>query len=654
MALFLSRAAALIGVDLMEGDVAVDFGDIADEGEERSNAITALARNGILAGRSDMAFEPAAAITRTEMAVALVALLDHTPGAPVHKNKGGLFVLGDDAPTAALPDDSFGDAGTHTRGLSQADANAISAAYELGVTTGKSLDVFDPTGTVPRKNMASFITRAMSHSNLRPAGLTAQVAGGTITVSVRDADFAPVVNQTVDAFKTAVAFESKAFKDDGTCSSRTSFVDGATKCEVDGADPVTDSGGNSNLAQLDAEVIGKGLTVWLWAGDVGDKVSSDTDLYEMSVVPDDTSTPDATASALSNSVAMGATKVHFSQTVTVTVQLKGDPDATDADNDLVDVGPGDIGGEDGISYSVVINKRATSDGSDPTNSDTVFDTKTISVKAGDDGAATFEIDANDTSADTTGNRVRVDYTVTGGDFSSGTPAGPNLQPTPNTGEVIFSDETAVVTAVTVDAAAFQNAPGEGSRAGSAATVTVADQFARPFKGAGIIMTSDNSDSVLPTRARITGSNGQVRIGYSYTGGASDEDLTATYPGPDGEVGGGDDVTGETTAYWVSTSIEPAQAAANVLSADLDDNQVIVDDTGGDVLPMSVNYDSGDYFTVDSEPATYDAFEEALGKALARNAELVAAGEDAEPLTLAWASYVYDDPSDIAQFTLVTG
>ena len=99
------------------------------------------------------------------------------------------------------------------------------------------------------------------------------------------------------------------------------------------------------------------------------------------------------------------------------------------------------------------------------------------------------------------------------------------------------------------------------KTGSAATVTVTDQFGRPFKGAGIILTSDNPDSVLPTKARITSGNGQVRIGYSYTGGASDEALTATYTslGADGEAGGGDDVTatGTATAYWVTATIRPS-------------------------------------------------------------------------------------------------
>ena len=56
MALFLYAAANGAGLDLMSGDMAADFGDLAELGENRQNAIDALARNGILAGRGDMTF----------------------------------------------------------------------------------------------------------------------------------------------------------------------------------------------------------------------------------------------------------------------------------------------------------------------------------------------------------------------------------------------------------------------------------------------------------------------------------------------------------------------------------------------------------------------------------------------------------------------
>ena len=182
MALFLYRAAKLMGVELMGGDMSADFGDISELGEDMQSAITALARNGILAGRGDMAFDPFADITRVEMAVALVALLDHTPGAPVQKNKAGLFTLGADASSAQEPNDHFADA---RASVPRAVDNAISAAYELGVTSGTGDGNFSPHASGPRRDMATFIIRALAHSNVRPAGLTAQLSGAEITVSVR-------------------------------------------------------------------------------------------------------------------------------------------------------------------------------------------------------------------------------------------------------------------------------------------------------------------------------------------------------------------------------------------------------------------------------------------------------------------------------------
>ena len=618
MALFLYRAAGVMGVDLSEGDMDADFGDVAELGDDRQIAIAALARNGILAGRGDMAFDPYSDITRAEMAVALVNLVDKVSD-NVRKNNAGLFVFGD-ANTA--PNDNFDDAYAST---SQPINNAISAAYELGITTGiGDGTTFNPSGTVPRRNMASFIVRSLAHSNARPAGLTAQVAAGDITVSVRDADFAPVVNQAVDAFKTSAAFESKAFKDDGTCSSRTSRIDGATKCAIDGADPVTLSDGNTALAQLDAAAIGKGLTVWIWAGDAGAKYGAGADAYELSVVPADTAAPAADASKVSHDAATGeGSRVHYGTTVTVTIQLTGGDDDENA-------GPGDAE----IAYQVVTEVFA-GDATDGTAN--TRDTQNVEI--GDDGSATFTLlvsDPDPRAGQANSNAVR--YTVTGAMF----------QPDPNTATIVYSDESPTVTAVSVDVAPFQSAPGANANTGSAATVTVSDQFGKPFKGAGIIMTSNNDDSVLPTKARITSGNGQVRIGYSYTGGASAEELVATYT-----VDDGDDVTGMATAYWVTATILVSLEAANVLSADLDDNQVVVDPAGSPVNPTSVNYDGTDFFTVDDTPSSMATFEEALGKALARNAALVAAGTDAESLTLEWASYVYDDPDDIASFTLTT-
>ena len=166
MALFLYAAAAKAGVDLMGGDMSADFGDIAELGENRQNAIKALARNGIMSGSGDTAFEPHADITRAEMAVALVNLTRHTaPDRFVQSgiDEGKLVVDGAAITSSAL--DWFADARAT---VPEAVDTAISYAYELGITSGYPDATFGPNDGVPRRNMATFIMNALAHSNLRP------------------------------------------------------------------------------------------------------------------------------------------------------------------------------------------------------------------------------------------------------------------------------------------------------------------------------------------------------------------------------------------------------------------------------------------------------------------------------------------------------
>ena len=84
---------------------------------------------------------------------------------------------------------------------------------------------------------------------------------------------------------------------------------------------------------------------------------------------------------------------------------------------------------------------------------------------------------------------------------------------------------------------------------------------------------------------------------------------------------------------------------------MDANQVVIE-TGTD-RPASVNYDSGDFFTVNGDPSGMAKFEEELGKVLeAKKKAEAGGGTFGGTLTLAWESYDHEDSSDIASFTLV--
>ncbi len=279
MALFLHRAAGVAGLHLTGGSGAADFDDIADLDEERQGAIMALARNDILAGSGGM-FRPGASITRAEMAVALIGFLRHAGPGLFHQDgaRRGQLILGSGETL-----DHFADA---RRGLPEVVDTAISYAFELGITRGsaRGASVFAPGGPVLRKNMASFITRTLAHTKVRPAGVTAQADGNRVVVSVRDAAFKPVSKAAVDGFYVASQRRYRAFDLRGGCNAVVRSVNRtATRCAIDARDPVTGVDGDVRLDELTAATIGRGVTVWVWTGSRGTRYSGDVDAFELRI-----------------------------------------------------------------------------------------------------------------------------------------------------------------------------------------------------------------------------------------------------------------------------------------------------------------------------------------------------------------------------------
>ena len=107
-------------------------------------------------------------------------------------SNGDILLDANDYGSQSEPDDYFKDA----RDLVPAAADlAISAAYELGITTGTGptpavgaaqpgLDFFYRSrGSVTRGEMAAFIIRTLGHTMARPKGRSAQYDGDEIRVS---------------------------------------------------------------------------------------------------------------------------------------------------------------------------------------------------------------------------------------------------------------------------------------------------------------------------------------------------------------------------------------------------------------------------------------------------------------------------------------
>lgn len=113
--------------------------DVQD-GAPHALPILRVVTSGVMRPRSDGTFRGGVSLRRDEMAVALVAAYDHVTG---------------EAALPLPPTGRFTDLDGHL------DAATIERAYELGFTSGRTADTFEPDGVVNRAQMASFLTRLL-------------------------------------------------------------------------------------------------------------------------------------------------------------------------------------------------------------------------------------------------------------------------------------------------------------------------------------------------------------------------------------------------------------------------------------------------------------------------------------------------------------
>ena len=312
MALFLTRLAGVVGIEMAEDPDDPGFSDTGDLSEESQAAIAQLADLDITQGTSASTYSPSDTVTRAHMALFIQRLMNKmaqlADGDPslgsttvfgylpsdVAKNKrvkvkeGGVL-----QPVAPKIASSFIDLNR----VSKDEHDAITQLWEMGVAAGISATSYGPDAVITRAAMAGFMAGVLDHSNARPAGLSIQVTpetgwgavGTTILVSLRDDSFAPVEDMSIDVFSSAAA--NNGLAKDGTCNQGDApdevgggdLVDG--DCTWNTNDDATDVSGN---IFMDGEVAPGKTRVWsAWVGeDDGDTFDSDKF---------DASTDDATA-----------------------------------------------------------------------------------------------------------------------------------------------------------------------------------------------------------------------------------------------------------------------------------------------------------------------------------------------------------------------
>ena len=276
MALFLVRLARLVGIRIPPA-IDTPFEDISDLNPKSQEAISQIYQLGITTGATATTYAPGRNVSRGEMARFLQRLMDQME--PVRVGRFDYGYLPEEVGVNRLRfqvRSPFLDLDE----LRVAVYDAITHLYELGVASG--LDGSDrfyrPTDDMSRAAMAEFMAGILDHSNLRPAGVTVQVAPTTglddfditMMISVRDPMFNPIDDQPVDWFYTA---DPEGGLDRGECVTSLIQPDNAD-CTWDDDDDETDRDGNIVVRRIEA-TSGETMTFYAWIGRNDEDFDSD-------------------------------------------------------------------------------------------------------------------------------------------------------------------------------------------------------------------------------------------------------------------------------------------------------------------------------------------------------------------------------------------
>ncbi|MDE0231683.1 MAG: S-layer homology domain-containing protein [bacterium] len=589
MALFLTRLAGLVGIEVTSTPADPGFTDTGELSAESQTAINQLADLGITQGTSATTYSPSDSVTRGQMALFISRLMNlmipvggkdsewgHTPS-DVAENE-------DDHEIGS----PFGDLGSATKSA----YDAITALWELGVASGISDTAYAPSALITRAAMAEFMAGVLDHSNSRPAGLSIQASnpggfGGTveadIVVSVRDESFAPVEDQAVDVFSSA---NPDAITKDGTCAAAD---DDSLSDTITGDGPCVWSGNDDDLTVASGNIVrtaepdeGTTVTFYAWIGDEeGAKFDADeVDNVSVAVTAMNQEAAMTTSSDISDKSRTDNTvNLNDRSNVTVTVQLRDNTDDTVA-KDVK---------RSGVPITVRLTQAA--------GGNTVFDnTNAAQLTTDDDGKASFTV-AGPTPDSDDDAQARIDTVA----FTYG------------------GNVTTITAAVTYVINWIEVAPELESSDGDApdyvlsetddevsvrGTMTLYDQYGDTFRAVGgstvTITLGGNPATEVNVKRNGTASltqdvavpsNDQITVAYD--NGVA----TVTNPSED--------------TVWVVTPANAGNSAAEAVG------ELFKDEDKFRVGSVLYSYDSDDTFLMGSSKITMEMFEEEMGKETAQ-------------------------------------
>ena len=658
MALFLTRLADRVGIELASDPPDAGFEDIGELSAESQTAINQLADLEITHGTNaaGTTYSPEDAVKRGHMALFIARLMDHMDPITDGDDEDGDFGY---TPSDVVDNDQekkIGSPFTDLDSTTKDAYDAITNLWELGVASGISATAYAPSASITRAAMAGFMAGVLDHSNARPAGVTIQTSPGTafgavddgsVVVSVRDDMFAPEADQAVDIFSS----DDGALDEDGVCKTGNG-TDGSPAvsgdCTWNDNDEFTDGDGNIIMTGEAAE--GKTNVYYAWIGDKdGAKFDSDDATYvSASIASSNAEGSMKISTSLAKNTQGNQADLDKVKSVTITVQLVDGPEATDAPNN----GTGDPVKRSGVQITVGVMQAPDADNDGTTETATYNNTAVTVLTTDDDGKVTYVVDAPEDDDDKNdqhegddpdGDGPATAYTATANlenrvdtiTFTHKKGGLPLTGGVASNSVVITWTEEHPVTSRSRGTAPVYVVPDKDGDVKITATMTLYDQFGRGFRQASGHMvginiggndgTANVNRNGSATRRVVLGDD----AGEIVTVGTQIEVTYTAEPTATGDV---TDITGEGNAQGakqvqvVTRADDEDTGSMDVDMLLADDDEFLADDTGlATTTPNSdlvFSYDDGDIFIngvgdteSTGERISLEKFEEMLGSKL---------------------------------------
>ena len=357
MALYITRAHTEAGGTLGTG-ADQGFTDISGKSAEIQTAINQIKQLGVTVGKTATTFAPDDNVTREEMALFIERWLETTTAGPGGTSEADADVAlaaasvtyinndcGSGASTAMTCSGLYNYSDIDSGSVTVEGSLAIKELFTMGIHDGVSATTFSPSSDMTRAAMATFMTAALAHTNLRPEGLHVQAAAASaignnssaLHVSYRDASFDPIVAAPIDMFYWTDTLGNEGqgpWTSTGLCNASyiTTEASSLTECYIDTGDPKTNDSGNIAPANASATAVSYlyagGQTHYAWTDAVATTFDNDTKgsgnkfasvVVSSSPAADELScSHDAGANAL---VSTAVHTTHFAAVTTVTCQF---------------------------------------------------------------------------------------------------------------------------------------------------------------------------------------------------------------------------------------------------------------------------------------------------------------------------------------------